>query len=142
MAVRLAMTKTMRLVLMGLLLVALAACGGSDPDVSPAPAEPPAPPVELTIDEALEAPPDGLVTVTGYVIASEGQPVRLCSAILESYPPQCGEPSLVVEGLDLGNVPGITRPDDPQYAHTAWTDTQVPLTGEVADGTLAVKDGR
>jgi hypothetical protein len=138
------MTKTVRLTLTAFVLaatLALVACGGSEPGTSPAPGEPPAPPVELTIEEALASPPDSLVTVTGFVIASEGQPVRLCSALLESYPPQCGEPSLVVEGLDLESVPGITRPDDPQYAHTAWTDAQVPLTGEIADGVLAIPGG-
>jgi hypothetical protein len=139
------MTKTVRLTLTAFVLaatLAVAACGGSDPDAAPAPGEPPAPPLELTIEEVLDSPPEGLVTVTGFVIASEGQPVRLCSALLESYPPQCGEPSLVVEGLDLGSVPGLTRPDDPQYAHTAWTDAQVPLTGEIADGALAVQGAR
>jgi hypothetical protein len=131
--------------LSGLLLsVALAAsaCGGGDPASAPppTPASPPAPPVELTIEEALASAPEGPVTVTGFIVASEGEPVRLCSALLESYPPQCGQPALAVEGLDLEAVEGLTRPDDPQYSHTAWTDTEVSLVGNVEDGVMAVSE--
>jgi hypothetical protein len=139
------MTNSLRLALTGLVLaatLALAACGGSEPDAAPAaapaPAEPPAPPAELTVEEALASPPEGLVTVTGFILAADGEPVRLCAALAESYPPQCGVASLVVEGLDLDTVEGLTRAEEPAYAHTAWTDAQVSLTGEIVGGTLAV----
>jgi hypothetical protein len=123
--------------------IAASACGGGDPAAAPppAPASPPASPVELTIEEALASPPEGPVTLTGFIVASEDQPVRLCSALLESYPPQCGQPELTVEGLDLDSVEGLTRPDDPQFAHTAWTDQQISLTGELTDDVLAVTQG-
>jgi hypothetical protein len=136
----------LRLALSGLLLsVALvaSACGGGDPASAPppAPAGPPAPPAELTIEEALASAPEGPVAVTGFIVASEDQPVRLCSALLESYPPQCGQPALTVEGLDLDSVDGLTRPDDPQFAHTAWTDQEISLTGELTGDVLAVTQG-
>jgi len=51
----------------------------------------------LTIEEALETTAEGPLVVAGYLI-EEGGELRLCSAILESYPPQCGEPSLEVRG--------------------------------------------
>ncbi len=51
----------------------------------------------LTIEEALETTADGPLVVAGYLI-EQGDEIRLCSAILESYPPQCGEPSLEVRG--------------------------------------------
>ncbi len=122
------------------IVLAASACGGGDPASAPppAPAGPPAAPVELTIEEALASPPEGPVTVTGFIVASQDQPVRLCSALLESYPPQCGQPALTVEGLDLDGVEGLTRPDDPQFAHTAWTDQQISLTGELTGDVLAV----
>ena len=125
------------------IVLAASACGGGDPASAPppAPASPPASLVELTIEEALASAPEGPVTVTGFIVTSEDQPVRLCSALLESYPPQCGQPALTVEGLDLDSVDGLTRPDDPQFAHTAWTDVQVSLTGELAGDVLAVTQG-
>ncbi len=51
----------------------------------------------LTIEEALETTAEGPLVVAGYLI-EQGDEIRLCSAILESYPPQCGEPSLEVRG--------------------------------------------
>ncbi len=51
----------------------------------------------LTIEEALETTAEGPLVVAGYLI-EQGDELRLCSAILESYPPQCGEPSLEVRG--------------------------------------------
>ncbi len=51
----------------------------------------------LTIQEALETTAEGPLVVAGYLIEQDGE-LRLCSAILESYPPQCGEPSLEVRG--------------------------------------------
>lgn len=88
--------------------IALAACGGSDE------------------------------TVRGYVVAPEGAPVRLCQMLAESYPPQCGEPSLVVEGLDLASVPGLVSTDDPALARVSWSEGEVELTGVVTDGVLRV----
>ena len=86
-------------VLSGLLvlLLGLAGCGADEDGSAQGP---------LTVEQALSSSPEEPVTVTGFVVAPEGQPVRLCSALLESYPPQCGEPSLVVEGLDLDAIAG------------------------------------
>jgi hypothetical protein len=122
---------------------AAAACGGgegsrpTEPAATAAGTVPAAPGPPLTVDEALAAS-DGAVRVTGYLVAEDGAPVRLCSALAESYPPQCGVASLVVEGLDLSSVEGLTTPVEPGYAHTSWTDTQVELDGVLADGVLAV----
>ena len=140
------MTRPRRLALLALLLASVlgaSACGGTEPAAEPpaAPAGPPAAPPELTIEEALASPPEGPVTVTGFLLASENEPVRLCSALAESYPPQCGVASLTIEGLDLDTVEGLTRPDDPQFAHTAWTDQPIALTGEVTGDVLAVQQG-
>jgi hypothetical protein len=71
----------------------LAACGGSGPE------EP------LSVGEAIERGSDEPQQVSGYVIERNGVP-RLCEAILESFPPQCGEPSLRL----VGNV--AARPEE------------------------------
>ncbi len=50
-------------------------CGGDD---------------QLSVEEARDR--DGsVVEVEGYLIERAGE-LRLCEAILESFPPQCGEP--------------------------------------------------
>jgi hypothetical protein len=109
--------------------VALAACGGGG-------AGPPA--GDLTIQEAMDSADEGPLSVKGYIVAPEGGPIRLCSALLESYPPQCGEPSLVVLGLDLETVGGLTSTTDPSLAQVTWSDAELSLLGEVADGVITI----
>jgi hypothetical protein len=58
--------------------------------------------------------------VEGYLIERDGE-LRLCDAILESSPPQCGEPSLRVEG-----------------SAPAASEEPVSLLGEVAGDTISV----
>ena len=70
--------------------------GGTSDDGAPA-AGAAIPGGGLTIEEALETTAEGPLVVAGYLI-EQGDEIRLCSAILESYPPQCGEPSLEVRG--------------------------------------------
>jgi hypothetical protein len=100
------------------LALAAAGCGSSD---STAGSDTTTPPRELTIEDALVGGAQGPVLVTGYAIPRDGE-LRLCSAILESYPPQCGEPSLEVRG-DVG--------DD-------RIGERVSLVGDVEDGVLTV----
>ena len=91
-------------VAIGSLVAALALVGagcGSDGDGASGDGAPAAgaaiPGGGLTIEEALETTAEGPLVVAGYLIEQDGE-LRLCSAILESYPPQCGEPSLEVRG--------------------------------------------
>ena len=108
-------------------VLALAACGGGDGNVqadsTAAPsAGAPIPGGGLSVQEALDSELDGPLMVRGYLIERDGE-LRLCEAILESSPPQCGEPSLRVEG-----------PAPPPSAQ------RVSLLGEVEDGTIAVSE--
>jgi hypothetical protein len=64
----------------------LAGCGGGSDGDGPVPG-----------GEAVERGTDEPQLVSGYVIERDGVP-RLCEAILESFPPQCGEPSLRLVG--------------------------------------------
>jgi hypothetical protein len=89
------------------------ACGGGTP--------------VLSVEEA--AGHRGGVEVTGFLHA-EGETVRLCAAVLESFPPQCGPPSLRVEGLELSAVEGLQR-----EGRVAWREG-VTLAGTIDDGVL------
>ena len=106
--------------------LALAGCGGGgdEPqDTAPAPSAGAAiPGGGLSVQEALDSELDGPLLVKGYLIERGGE-LRLCDAILESSPPQCGEPSLRVEG---------TAP--------SASEERVSLLGEVEDGTITVSE--
>jgi hypothetical protein len=95
--------------------VLTAGCGGGDSSAV------------LAVEEAVNHRGDA--EVTGFLHA-EGERVRLCAAVLESFPPQCGEPSLRVDGLDLAGVDGLTREGD-----VAWKEG-VTVVGTIDDGVL------
>ena len=130
--------KTFTLLAALLAAVALAACGGDDDsaagdDTSPAPTVPVGP--GLSIEEALETDSDEPQLVNGNLLITDGQ-ARLCSALAESFPPQCGGASLLITGLDLARVDGLIVEGD-----VMWTDRPIQLAGVVSDGILTVSGG-
>jgi hypothetical protein len=102
--------------------VALVGCGGED--------EAGGSPVEILVEEAGDH--EGPAAVTGSLLAN-GDDVRLCAALAESFPPQCGGGSITVVGLDLDSLDGLTTEGD-----VTWSDLPVTVEGELADGTLTV----
>jgi hypothetical protein len=116
-----------RIVLAFVLAAGLAACGGDD---SPADNDG----AVVSIDDALASDSDEPLVVTGNLLAQRDD-VRLCSALAESFPPQCGGCSLVVEGLALEKVDGLVTEGD-----VSWTDRPIELRGVVSDGTLTVSE--
>ena len=118
------------LVVIILVPIVLAACGD---DRGAATAVPPV----LSVEESAAA--SGLATVEGFLIAAPNEPVRLCSALLESHPPQCGRPWLVLPGFDVLAVPNMsTNADAPKGEQVLWTDSVVDLLGDLTDGMLTV----
>ena len=89
----------------------------------------------IAIDEAMASTLDGPLLVNGYIVTS-GDEVKFCSALAESYPPQCAGSSLTVEGLDLDSVGGLSS-----ASGVTWSDEQVQLLGAVEDGVLTVEAG-
>jgi hypothetical protein len=80
----------------------------------------------LSVAEALiHRPADDLVTVTGALFVDLDGTIRLCDAIAESFPPQCGGQRIAVEGLDLADVPRLQEENG-----VRWTDS-VTLVGSV-----------
>ncbi|NOY56809.1 MAG: hypothetical protein GXP34_12620 [Actinobacteria bacterium] len=98
------------------LSLAVAACGDSGP---------------LTVTEAQSA--SGNQSVVGLLVA-DGDVVRLCEVLLESFPPQCGGASIEVRGLDLATVNGLQS-----ERGVSWTDRQIALTGVLESGVLDVE---
>jgi hypothetical protein len=73
-----------------------------------------------------------MLLVNGNLLA-DGEEVRLCYALAESFPPQCGGPSLLVEGIKLEEVDGLITEGD-----VSWTDRPIQLRGIVQDETLTI----
>jgi hypothetical protein len=117
-----------------ILLVAasLAACGGSG---EPQPPAAPAGGQVLSIEEALDSDLSGPLLVNGYLLA-DGNRVRLCEALAESYPPQCGGPSLEVIGLKLLEQRRLYKAN----GQVTWSEQPVQLLGVVEDGTITVSE--
>ncbi len=89
----------------------------------------------ISIEEALESDSTEPLLVNGNLLILDGQ-TRLCSALAESFPPQCGGASLLVTGLDIAQVEGLVVEGD-----VMWTDRPTQLAGVVADGILTVDAG-
>ena len=119
------------------LALVAASCGGGEgitrePGSAPPSAGAPIPGGGLSVDEALASTLDGPLMVAGYLVAAFDE-VRLCSALAESYPPQCGGSSLLVAGLDLASLDGLQSADG-----VSWTDAPLSVLGDVEDGVLTV----
>lgn len=85
----------------------------------------------LTVDEALTTDATGPLAVHGLLIDS-GSGVRLCAAILESFPPQCGGASLDVVGVTVADQPGA------QTANSVTWVEDASLTGDLDGQTFTV----
>jgi hypothetical protein len=84
-------------------LIALSACGGGD--------------------SGLDAE-----TASGFIfIDSAGS--HICESMMESYPPQCGEPSMKLLDLDPQSVVALMSPEDPTLATVSWTDYTTGVEG-------------
>ena len=136
--------KTLALIATLAAAAALAACGGEEDDAPAAggtssgvtatqtsglgagPA--------VSIDEALGSGLNEPQLVAGNLLAQGGE-VRLCSALAESVPPQCGGASLHVVGLDLAEVDGLITEGE-----VGWTDRPIELLGVVENDTQAKDD--
>lgn len=96
--------------------------------------EPPIPPPPgLPITSVVDAPIDGGFVISGFYF-DDGSGPRLCEALAESFPPQCGGASIQFDntaGADVGVLSieqGVT-----------WSDQPVVVEGEVVDGVFVAR---
>jgi hypothetical protein len=88
----------------------------------------------ITVDQLIERSADTPIAVQGFLHA-DGNAARLCAAVLESYPPQCGEPAVELVGLDLASVAGTTTAEG-----ITWKEGAVLNLARAADGRFDVVD--
>jgi len=68
----------------------------------------------------------------------------LCEFLLESFPPQCGNPVAEVVGLDLSQIDNFIDPEDGGIVTEqgiTWSESPVSFIGELVDGQLNVDQG-
>jgi hypothetical protein len=82
-----------------------------------------------SVEEAVAERPWGVIQVEGFLLSRDGE-TSLCSALLESYPPQCGTPSLPVPGAPPKG--GLT-----ESAHgVTWSNDERRILGSLRRNTL------
>jgi len=98
----------------------------------------------LTIEQALLAERGSTILVQGALVAPSGGAVSqmvLASVLLESYPPQAGGASLILKGLDLEDLVGLSSTSEqPDMAQVTWSDYWMVLKGVIKDGVLDVRE--
>ncbi len=118
------------LTVLAIAVVVAVACGDDEGDVASGPISGVGP--GISVDEALTSNLKGPLLINGLLHVEDGQ-VRLCAVLAESFPPQCGGRFLVVKGLDLMKVDGLTR-----EGPVTWSDRPVQVLGALEDGVLTV----
>ena len=88
----------------------------------------------LSVGEALNSEVEGIIAVSGFLIMDE-EGARLCELIAESMPPQCGSPSVVLEGFDASLEETNTQQG------ITWSDFPIIIFGELVNGVLVVDPG-
>lgn len=93
-------------------------CGDDDPETI------------TTLSEASEG--TGAAELEGFVVERDGV-AKLCEALLESFPPQCGEPSVVIANVGELDAEFTTE------QNVRWTDLPVSAVGTVEGGVLTLQ---
>ncbi len=108
------------------LAVVLSGCGSDDTDGQSSDSLP------LSVEGLLEAEPSGSVDAVGFVVI-DSSGARLCSALAESFPPQCGGGSVEIVNPDALDV--IFEAS----GAVQWTDSAVVVRGQYSQQTFTIE---
>ncbi len=86
----------------------------------------------ISVDDALTSNLTGPLLINGHLHVQHDQ-ARLCEALAGSSPPRCEGKFLVVVGLDLTTIGGLTS-----EASVTWSDQRVGVLGTVEGEVLTV----
>ena len=86
----------------------------------------------LSVVEALASDLDGPLLVNGAIVIRDGE-TRLCELLLESFPPQCGGASLIVDGYDRSSASALS-----EEGGIVWSDGPVQVLGTIEGNHLVV----
>ncbi len=121
------MRRWIRYLLPGLLLAVIVACGSDDAGGTIA-----GDGAELTeIGQALNAANGSEVTVSGFLIVDTDGNSRLCSVLLESFPPQCGGDRIDLPGFEVSSVPNTktVKFSEGGIRTVIWSDGPISVKG-------------
>lgn len=121
------------LLLAAVAVFALGSCGGSDADDDAGSSEPssiviPGAADMLTVGELLDREDQGRAgqnVVVAAMLIDDGAGMRMCEALAESFPPQCGGRSIEVINPDVIDV------ELTEEQGVRWSEGQVSLLGWV-----------
>jgi hypothetical protein len=83
----------------------------------------------LSVAEARDAEGRGTIAVRAHLFVAPDGSARLCDAVRESFPPQCGGAAMAVAGLPDELVAGLAADGGRR-----WSDGPVQLLGVVQEG--------
>lgn len=86
----------------------------------------------ISVSELLARSPEEPVHVTG-MLFDDGNGVRLCGVLAESFPPQCIGDAVVIAN------PGSIEAAFTSRADVRWTDSPHVLLGELVDGQFEIR---
>ena len=132
-------------------ILAVAVSCGSDEATEPAPVEsvsttgatqetpgvPWSPEFSMSVSEVLSGEVAGAAAVKGFLVVDAGG-ARLCEALAESYPPQCGGEALPITNYEEFIAEEFLGVPVQEAQGVTWTDDVVSLLGLIVDGTLVV----
>ena len=88
----------------------------------------------ISISEAFATDITGPLLINGNLHVQNGQ-ARLCEVLAESFPPQCAGKFLVVKGLDLTKIDGLTS-----EGSVTWSAQAVQFLGTVDGEVLTISE--
>jgi len=87
------------------------------------------------VPAALATDATGPIAVSGFLV-NDGTTARLCEALAESYPPQCGGAGIPLIRYDAAELAPLST-----NGAVTWSDAPVIVFGTIVDGALVTAKG-